>query len=157
MRVHAQGTTAFERGRASFHAGERPALGLGEDALGWLSARHALFAVDELLPWTLPAKTEKERVIASGRELVERLRSELRHFQETRPGRLHDEQLTEALDLVNSWLAELTGQLRLPAPTAHHALTYLVREFGISETELGRDLIAFEDAAARFRRSQPAK
>src|ERR1700730_5875141 len=94
---------------------------------------------------------------ASGRELLERLRSELRHFQETRPGRLHDEQLAEALDLVNSWLAELTGQLRQPVATAQQALTNLVREFGISETELGRDLIAFEDAAARFRRSQPAK
>jgi hypothetical protein len=157
MRVHPEETTAFERGRASFHAGDRPALGLGEDALGWLSARHELFPADEPLPWTLPAKTEKERVIASGRELLERLRSELRHFQETRPGRLHDEQLAEALDLVDSWLAELTGQLRFSMPTAHQALTYLVREFGISETELGRDLMAFEDAAARLRRSQPAK
>lgn len=157
MRVHAQETTVFERGRASYHAGERPALGLGEDALGWLAARHRLFPGSEPLPWTFPATSEKERVIASGRELLERLRSELRHFQETRPGRLHDEQLGEALDLVNSWLAELTSQPRLSSPTAHPALTYMVRELGISGTELGRDLIAFEDAAAGLRRRQPPK
>jgi hypothetical protein len=157
MRVHAHETTVFERGRALYHAGERPALGLGEDALGWLAARHMLFPESEPLPWTLPAKSEKERVIASGRELMERLRSELRHFQETRPGRLYDEQLREALAVVNSWLAELTGQPRLSSPPNHRALMYLVREFGISESGLGRDLIAFEDAAGRLRGSQPAK
>jgi hypothetical protein len=157
MRVHAQETTVFERGRTSYHAGERPALALGEEAVGWLAARHTLFPGSEPLPWTVPAQSEKERVIASGRELVERLRSELRHFQETRPGRLHDEQLGKALDLLSSWLPELTGQPLLSSAPKHQALMYLVREFGISETELGRDLIAFEDAAARLRGSQRAK
>lgn len=157
MRAHAHETTVFKRGRVAYHAGERPALGLGEDALGWLAARHTLFPGTEPLPWTIPAKSAKERLIASGRELIEGLRSELRHFQETRPGCLHDEQLGEALDVVNSWLAELTGQPRRSSPPKHQALMYLVREFGISETELGRDLIAFEDAAARLRGSQPAK
>lgn len=157
MRVHVHEATVFERGQAFYQAGKRPGLGLGEDALGWLASRHALFPPDEPLPWTMPPTSERERVIASGREIAERLRSELRHFQATRPGRLEDEQVREVLDLVNSWLVELTGQPRLSSSPTEEALTRLVRKFGIPETDLGKELITFQDAAARLRRGQAAK
>jgi len=157
MRVHAAEAAAFERGRALYHARKRPAFAAGEDALGWLTARHQLFTPSEPLPWTIPPESDKERLIASGRGLAERLRSELRHFRETRAGRLRDDQLGEVLDLLNAWLAELTDQRRLSAAPANEAMIHRVREYRISETELGRDLIAFEDAAARVRRNRGTK
>ena len=108
MRVSPQAAAVFEGGRASYQAGRRPAFPLGEEAVGWMAARYGLFPTNEPLPWTLPPASEEQRLIASGRALAERLRSELRHFQSTRPGGLHDEQLNELLALVNQWVAALT-------------------------------------------------
>ncbi len=42
MRVHSEKANVFERGRRLYHSGQRPGFGFGEDALGWLSARHGL-------------------------------------------------------------------------------------------------------------------
>ena len=61
MRVHPERAAVFDRGQTLSHAGQRPALGVGEDALGWLTARHNLFTPSEPLPWTIPPTSDKLR------------------------------------------------------------------------------------------------
>lgn len=143
---------AFEAGRAQSHAGERPGFMEAERALGWLSERHQLFSSGEVLPWTVAPASEKDRLVASGYELAEQLRSELRHFPEYRQARAADAQLSEVLELLGSWIAELTGQRRFAGPVGDHALSHRVAAFWRPQTALGDRLIGFEAAAARVRR-----
>jgi len=56
----------------------------------------------------LPPDTQIEAVLAAGRELLEVLQSEYRHFREYRDGSLPDVKVSEGIDLTRRWIGELS-------------------------------------------------
>jgi len=56
----------------------------------------------------LPPDTPLEAVLTAGRELLEMLQSEYRHFREYRDGNLPDEKVSEGIDLTRRWISELS-------------------------------------------------
>ncbi len=56
----------------------------------------------------LPPDTALESVLAAGRELLEMLQSEYRHFREYRDGNLPDEMVSQGIDLTRRWISELS-------------------------------------------------
>ena len=56
----------------------------------------------------VPPDTPLESVLAAGRELLEMLQSEYRHFREYRDGNLPDEKVSQGIDLTRRWLSELS-------------------------------------------------
>jgi len=56
----------------------------------------------------LPPDTPMESVLAAGRELLEMLQSEYRHFREYRDGNLADEMVSQGIDLTRRWISELS-------------------------------------------------
>jgi hypothetical protein len=56
----------------------------------------------------LPPDTSLESVLAAGRELLEMLQSEYRHFREYRDGNLPDEMVSQGIDLTRRWISEVS-------------------------------------------------
>ena len=56
----------------------------------------------------LPPDTPLESVLATGRELLEMLQSEYRHFREYRDGNLADGKVSEGIELTRRWIGELS-------------------------------------------------
>ena len=103
-------------------------------------------------PTALPAEPGRDAVVATGRDLVEVLRADMRHFPEYREGMLTDAQLHEAYDLMRRWLTDLTDPAGPLEPISDTALTDVVTRSWPKGTELSRMTIAFEAAAANVRR-----
>lgn len=105
-------------------------------------------------PTALPAEPGRDAVVATGRDLVEVLRADLRHFPEYREGKLTDAQLSEAYELMRRWLADLTDPAGPLEPISDTALTDVVMKSWPQGTELSRMTLAFEAAAAHVRRQR---
>jgi len=105
-------------------------------------------------PTALPAEPGRDAVVATGRDLIEVLRADMRHFPEYREGKLTDAQLSEAYDLMRRWLMDLTDPAGPLEPISDRALTDVVTKSWPQGTELSRMTIAFEAAAAHIRRQR---
>jgi hypothetical protein len=71
------------------------------------SARLFRTRADKLLR-RLPPDTPLEGTLAAGRELLEMLQSEARHFREYRDGNLPDELVSQGIELLMRWIGELS-------------------------------------------------
>jgi hypothetical protein len=110
--------------------------------------------ISETGPAPLPADADREAVVATGWDLIEVLRADMRHFPDYREGKLTDAQLSEAYDLMRRWLTDLTDPAGPFEPIADAALTAVATSSWPQGTELSRRIIAFEAAAARVRRQR---
>ncbi len=102
-------------------------------------------------PTPLPAVPDRGAVAVTGRDLIEVLRADMRHFPEYREGKLTDPQLSQAYDLMRRWLTDLTDPAGPLEPISDTALRDVVTKSWPAGTELSKKVIAFEAAAAHVR------
>jgi hypothetical protein len=99
----------------------------------------------------LPPDTPLESVLAAGRELLEMLQSEYRHFREYRDGNLPDEMVSEGIDLTRRWISELSDPHGRTDRVADGALTRWASSNLAAPSPIRQKTIDFEAAAMPIR------
>lgn len=120
---------------------------LGDEESARLIATRA-----ERLKRTAPPESELEVVLAAGRELLETLRSELRHFRELRDLDVSDELVEQGLTLTYRWTLELSD----PQGRTDRVPEGALRDWAAHNLPVASPIrakaIAFDAAAAQLRR-----
>jgi hypothetical protein len=110
-----------------------------------------------MLEGKVPPNTELDAVLRDGRSLLAFVQSELVHFRQYRDANMSDESLSEVIDLIRRWLAELSDYAGQSKHVADTALRDLVTRQWPAESKFAPRAIAFETAASRMRTEQTSR